>query len=117
MSIVTPMSEQKPAEVKKKEYESELKKTAVPMVFGIIAGISSFAFSGKNPPLIAGGAREMAAGLLMFFLFIFFLTVIFQRPILSKMGVPLKGPKDWLYISFLTFDTWFVTWAILLMSL
>lgn len=109
------MAEKSP-EAKKKEYEEGLKKTVVPILFGIIAGISSFAWSGKNPPLIEGGAREAAASLFMFFLFVLLLTAIVQRPTLSKIGAPLNGAKDLLYASFLTFDVWLVTWAILLMS-
>ena len=86
-----------------KERSDSFKKTAVPVLAGLVCGIISF--------LIGGGDPFFKPGVM-----ILILSIMMQHPIYIKIGVTAKSAKDWFYISFLTFNIWFVSWAVLLMA-
>lgn len=86
---------------KKEEYMERIKKTIVPCLFGILAGIISFLIF-KNDPTDLDG---------------FFIAVIFsliQKWVYPFLGTRLEGIKDWLYIMFLTIFCWFIAFTLLL---
>ena len=43
-------------------------------------------------------------------------AVLVQLPLYSVIGIDIDdfGPKEYLYIAFITFSMWFITWGILL---
>lgn len=95
------MATEKTAVDKKKEdYVEGIVKTVIPVFCGIIAGVLSF-FVITDP--------QSSDGLL-----IAILLVMVQKFIYPFFHMDLKGPKDWLYISFMTVFCWFVTFALLL---
>ncbi|MFW5950127.1 MAG: hypothetical protein ACOCR6_02110 [archaeon] len=76
--------------------------TALTAVMGVLAGIGSetmgLAPNDNTALLLLGGA------------------ILVQIPILQVAGVDVEdfSTKDYLYIAFMTFSMWFVTWSILL---
>ena len=69
---------------------------------GILAGLLSAEFASAPDDVL--GVALMAA------------AIFLQFPILRVIGVEVEdfGIKDYLFIAFMTFTLWFVTWAILL---
>jgi hypothetical protein len=82
------------------ERGKEIKKTVIPMFFGMISGSLSF-FLGGGSPFFKGG------------ILLLILAILLQHPVFSNLGIEL-GKKDWAYLSFLTFILWFITWTFLL---
>ncbi|MDY6779994.1 MAG: hypothetical protein SV760_05520, partial [Halobacteria archaeon] len=41
-------------------------------------------------------------------------AVVVQKPFLPYLGKDEMSTKDWLYVAFMTFDLWFVSWTVLL---
>ena len=87
---------------RKKVYRDGIVKTISPGALGAAAGVISF-FALDDP-------RNLIA------LSLIAIMVLMQRFILPFFKIEAKDikPKDWLYLSFLTFDFWFVTYAVLL---
>jgi len=78
--------------------------TTLATVAGVAAGVAS--------AFLAGGATD-ATGLI-----IALGALLAQLPVLQVLGIDVRefGTKDNLYVAFMTFALWFVTWAILLTS-
>ena len=76
--------------------------TTVASLLGLAAGVGSQALgSGPNDRIglyLMGGA------------------VLLQLPLYAVIGLDVDdfGPKEYLYIAFITFSMWFITWGILL---
>jgi hypothetical protein len=76
--------------------------TTVASLLGLAAGVGSQALgSGPNDRIglyLMGGA------------------VLLQLPLYAVIGIDVDdfGPKEYLYIAFITFSMWFITWGILL---
>ena len=95
------MENEKSGEDKKKEeYAEGIIKTAVPSLFGVLAGVISF-FVITNPVSEDG-------------LLIAILMVLVQKFVYPFLHINMEGAKDWIYISFMTVFCWFVTFALLL---
>jgi len=90
-------------EKEKAEYVEGLKKTITPLLFGILAGVISF-FVVKNPTSEDG-------------LLIAILMVMVQKFVYPFLHTSIKGAKDWIYISFMTVFSWFISFTLLLMIL
>jgi len=75
---------------------------------GILAGVVSAVVVGTTPE----AAADMQAVLILG------ITIFAQFPILKLLGVDIAdfGIKDNLFVSFMTFCLWFITYAILLTS-
>lgn len=82
--------------------------TSLSSLAGIAAGLLSAALVGSTP----AAATDQTG------LFIFVGAVLIQFGILPVLGVDVSefSTKDYLYVGFMTFSLWFVTWAILLTS-
>ena len=76
--------------------------TTVASVGGILAGLGAAQF--------ATGPDDTLGVLL------FAVAVFLQFPLLRVVGIAVEefGVKDYLYITFMTFCFWFVTWAIMM---
>jgi hypothetical protein len=82
--------------------------SAIAAIAGVIAALVSAAVTGDMAPVEA--AENQTAQLAVV------VAVLVQPPLLRVLGL-LKddfGLKDFLYIAFLTFSMWFVSWTILL---
>ena len=76
--------------------------TAIACLFGVGAGVLSAAYaSSAGDPL---GLLIMGA------------AILGQFPLLRVIGIEVEtfGAKDYLYVAFMTFCLWFVSWGILL---
>ena len=82
--------------------------TTIACLSGISAGLASAAFVGTDP---AAAGDTIAVVIMAAFIFV-------QYPIYKLVGVDLTefGIKDNLFVSFMTFTLWFITFAILLTS-
>jgi len=95
------MENEKSGDAKKKEeYAEGIIKTAVPSLFGVLAGVISF-FVLTNPSSEDG-------------LLIAILLVLVQKFLYPFLHINMEGAKDWIYISFMTVFCWFVTFTLLL---
>ncbi|HDS45012.1 MAG TPA: hypothetical protein ENN68_02770 [Methanomicrobia archaeon] len=92
--------EQKDTDKKRAEYEEGLKKTVVPVIFGVVAAISSYLI--VPDPISSDG------------LLIAILLILIQKFVYPFMHTKLESAKDWLYISFMTLFTWFMVYTLLL---
>ncbi|WP_132057232.1 EMC6-like membrane protein [Halorussus amylolyticus] len=79
--------------------------TAVSTLAGVAAAVASAWFLGTEP--------QSQLGLAVVGAFVFA-----QFPVLQVLGIDLAdfSTKDHLYVMFMTFSLWFVTWTILLTS-
>ncbi|MHC1635700.1 MAG: EMC6-like membrane protein [Candidatus Methanospirareceae archaeon] len=84
--------------MKEEEYKEGVKKTAIPLLFGFIAGILSF-FS--NP------SEDTGIIILLF-------AILLQKFVFPSLHTNIKGIKEWLYISFMTALCWFISFSLLL---
>jgi hypothetical protein len=91
-------------EVQEEDYRHDVIKTLTPLLLGSIAGAISY-FVTHTPT----EASRDPIGIIILVLFIYI-----HKFLLPKMGVDLKGGKDWLAISFLNFTAWYITWTIFL---
>lgn len=93
---------EKTGEEKEKVYQDNLKKTFVPVIFGVIGGILS--------SLVASESANN------FGIMILILMIMTQIPVYEQLGINKKElkPKDWFFISSMTFFSWFVTWGLIL---
>ncbi len=85
-----------------KKYTDGLKKTFIPIIFGAIGGVLSSIFAGDSADVVA--------------LLMLSLMIGAQIPIYGLVDIEVKefNQKDWLYISAMTFLSWFVSWGVLL---
>ena len=82
--------------------------TAMAALFGVAAAIGSSALTAGVDPTVAARNRQGLEVVL--------LAIILQPLILRLVGL-LKddfGIKDFLFIAFMTFSMWFVSWGVLL---
>lgn len=90
------------------EYLSNLKRTLLPIATGVLLGILSLAMV----KFISSDYRRV--GLLI--LVLVFIGIYIHRytlPLISP-GRENLAPKDWIYIGFMVFITWFVSFTLLL---
>jgi heme/copper-type cytochrome/quinol oxidase subunit 4 len=86
---------------KRAEYEEGLKKTLIPLAFGVLAGILSFILI-KDP-------------LSKLDLFIIVSLMIFvQKFVYQFLHIHMEGAKDWIYLAFMTLFCWFVAYTLML---
>ncbi|PSQ17671.1 hypothetical protein BRD00_06950 [Halobacteriales archaeon QS_8_69_26] len=82
--------------------------TAIAALFGVAAAVgSSVMTAGADPTVAANSQRALEVVLL----------AILVQPLLLKVVGLLKddfGVKDFLFIAFMTFSMWFVSWGVLL---
>jgi len=78
--------------------------TTLAALAGVLAGLASAVYVG-DPQATTG-------------LYVFAAFLLVQFPILQGLGVDVGefGAKDHLYVAFMSFSMWFVTWTILLQS-
>ncbi|KZN24618.1 hypothetical protein A4G99_09685 [Haladaptatus sp. R4] len=80
--------------------------TSLASIAGIIAGVASAMVAGTT----ATAAKDQM-GLVIMLAF-----VVVQLPLLYLIGYELDGVKDALFVAFMTFSLWFITWGILLIN-
>jgi len=85
---------------KRAEYEEGLKKTLIPVAFGILAGILSFILI-KDPVSTDG-------------LIIAIIMIFVQKFVYRSLHIPMEGAKDWIYLAFMTLFCWFVAYTLML---
>ncbi|RBI58841.1 hypothetical protein [Halomicrococcus sp. NG-SE-24] len=78
--------------------------TAIAALAGIAAGVASASVVGTTN---AAASDQMGLAIVLGF------TVV-QLPLVRALGYELDGAKDYLYVAFMTFSLWFITWGILL---
>lgn len=81
-----------------------VKVTAFCSILGVVAGVVSWAISSGALASFdqVYGVAVLAA------------AVAIQKPFLPYLDKPEMSKKDWLYVAFMTFDLWFVTWTLIL---
>lgn len=89
------------AEEKREAHLRGIKVTAFSSMLGIAAGVVSWALAMAGYDQIFGVYVLMAA-------------IAVQQPFLPYLGKDEMSTKDWLYVGFMTFDLWFVSWTVLL---
>ena len=82
--------------------------TTICCLAGIAAGVVSAAYVGTDPVDAASTMTVLVMGAF----------VVVQYPIYSVVGVDLAdfGVKDNLYVTFMTFTLWFISYTVLLTS-
>jgi hypothetical protein len=82
--------------------------TSLAAFAGIAAGVLSAMHVGTTP---AAATDRLG-------LYIFLAFTLVQYPVLYAVGIDVEdfSKKDHLYVAFMTFSMWFVTWGILLTS-
>ncbi len=101
-----------PEERRKAQIEG-IKKTLIPSLLGIIAGILCYHLLGSGTDMMLGGVKVEWHFILLNLILI---STILQRFIYPLVGIDVlsfKG-KDWFYVEFIVIDLWAVTWTILL---
>jgi hypothetical protein len=80
--------------------------TTLACLAGVAAAVVSGVVVGTHP---ASATNRLTLGVLAGF-------VALQFPVLRVVGVDISdfGPKDYLYVAFMTFTLWFITFAIML---
>jgi len=79
--------------------------TTIAAVAGLAAGVASDVVAGGDPQ------SQIGLGILA-------VAILVQFPILHVLGIEYDGlgTKDKVYVAFMTFSLWFVSWGILLAS-
>jgi hypothetical protein len=80
--------------------------TAIAALAGIAAGVASGVVVGTAS---AAAKDQMGLAIMLGF-------VVVQMPLFRALGYELDGAKDYLYVTFMTFSLWFITWGILLIN-
>lgn len=85
-----------------------LKVTTIAALAGIVAGLASAAVVGTTP---AAATDRLAVAIVG-------AAILIQFGLLRAVGVDVTefSTKDYLYVAFMTFALWFISWAILLSS-
>lgn len=89
------------AEDKREAHIRGIKVTAFSSILGILAGVASWF-------LMQAGFDQI------FGVYVLMIAIALQQPFLPYLGKDEMSTKDWLYVGFMTFDLWFVSWTILL---
>ncbi|MDY6775098.1 MAG: hypothetical protein SV253_03325 [Halobacteria archaeon] len=90
------------AHEKREAHIRGVKVTALSSVFGILAAaVSWFVTTSMGLGDIWG-------------LYLLVGAVGAQKPLLPYLGKEEMDTKDWLYVGFMTFDLWFISWTLLL---
>lgn len=113
------ITEEKPVQAKRprtkaekqEEHMNRIVRTVTACLFGMLAGLLSFATQGISHQ---GSIQDNTLLAIMLML----AAVIVQKHILVllKMDTSKLGAKDWFYQGFMTFAFWFITWTIFLTS-
>ena len=77
--------------------------TTITCLAGIAAGIVSAVYVGTDPADVAGTTPVIVMGVF----------VLVQYPLYKVIGVGDFGAKDNLFVAFLTFTLWFISYTIL----
>ncbi len=87
---------------RKAAHRRSLKVTAVATLGGVAAGVVT--------PMVASSATDQLG------LAVFLGAVLVEQLVMRLLGVAVEdfSTKDHLYVAFMTFSLWFVTWTILL---
>ncbi|WP_411965288.1 hypothetical protein [Haloferax sp. YSMS24] len=80
--------------------------TTLACLAGIAAAVLSGVLVGTT---VEAATNQLAVGVLGAF-------VLVQFPVLRAIGITISGAKDYLYVGFMTFALWFISFAILLTS-
>jgi len=82
--------------------------TTLASVAGIAAGIVSQVITAGADPGVAASSNTA--------LYVLVAAILAQLPILQVLGIDVEdfSPKDYLYVAFMTFSLWFVSWGVLL---
>ncbi|WP_424016579.1 hypothetical protein ACOZ4N_11800 [Halorientalis pallida] len=85
-----------------------LKVTTLASIAGIGAAVASSAATAGMDPAVAA-TNDTA-------LLVVLGAILVQFPILKLLGIDVDdfGAKDYLYVGFMTFSLWFVSWGVLL---
>ncbi|MFC4358227.1 hypothetical protein ACFO0N_09735 [Halobium salinum] len=80
--------------------------TTLASLAGVTAGVLSAFLAGTDPAAATNQLALLVLGAL----------ILVQFPLLRVGGIEVEdfGAKDYLYVVFMTFALWFVSWAILL---
>jgi hypothetical protein len=80
--------------------------TTLATLGGVIAGVASLVLVGTDPAA-ATSVRTVV---------VFVGAYVAQIPLLQLLGIDVEGfsTKDYLYVAFMTFALWFITYTILL---
>lgn len=92
------------AEEKRHAHLRGVKVTAFSSLLGVAAGVLSWAITSG---FLMSMAQVNAVAVLA-------AAVAVQKPFLPYLDKPEMSKKDWLYVGFMTFDLWFVTWTVIL---
>ncbi|MDY6932434.1 MAG: hypothetical protein SVJ22_11035 [Halobacteriota archaeon] len=84
------------------KYFAGLKRTFVPLAFGVLGGVLSSVFAGDFDDVVSFVVLLLMIGL--------------QIPVYSFIDIEVKdfNQKDWVYVLAMTFLSWFVSWGVLL---
>lgn len=93
------------ADEKREAHVRGIKVTAFASTMGILAGVLSWALT---QGIVGPGLAETTG------IYVLAGSVVLQRPVIPLLGKDEMGAKDWLYVAFMTFDLWFVSWTVLL---
>lgn len=99
------MTETGTADGKREAHVRGVKVTALSSLLGIVAGVASWAVTQG----VVGPGADATVGV-----YVLAAAVAAQRPVLPLLGKDEMSAKDWLYVAFMTFDLWFVSWTVLL---
>ncbi|ODR83184.1 hypothetical protein BG842_14370 [Haladaptatus sp. W1] len=80
--------------------------TSLASISGIVAGFASAMIVGTSK---TAATDQMGLTIMLAF-------VVVQLPLLYLMGYELDGIKDTLFVAFMTFSLWYITWGILLIN-
>ncbi|KTG29740.1 EMC6-like membrane protein [Haloferax profundi] len=80
--------------------------TTLACLAGIAAAVLSGVVVGTT---VEAATNQLAVGILGAF-------ILVQLPVLRAVGIDISGAKDYLYVVFMTFALWFISFAILLTS-
>lgn len=99
------MSAEAPTTAEKREAHLRgVKVTTMSCVFGVVAAVLSWSLTSGA---LASLPDRVGVAVLAF-------AVVAQNPFLPRLGKHEMSKKDWLYVGFMTFDLWFITWTVLL---
>ena len=94
---------------RKQEHIRSVTITTIAALAGVVAAVASAVLTAD---LSAGAAAQSRQAHL-----VVLVAIVAQFPLYSAMGYEeFGGAKDYLFVVFMTFSLWFVTWGIILMT-